>query len=106
MIILYHLSEDKVTRYNELKRRIGTISFKTLSAMLKELEADGLINRTAYPQIPPKVEYTLSDRGISLIPVLNTICDWGKHNRPLMAAPESGKEDKRFHPDNARSKNI
>lgn len=82
MIIMYWLAEYKeVMRFNELKRAIGTISFKTLSTTLKELEADRLIVRNEYPQIPPKVEYSLSDRGKSLIPVLNMMCEWGTENR-------------------------
>ncbi|MEC0201276.1 helix-turn-helix domain-containing protein [Paenibacillus lautus] len=80
MIILYWLSENKVMRHNELKRSIGSISYKTLSIMLKELEADELIVRTEFPQVPPKVEYTLSERGLSLIPVLHMMCEWGEKN--------------------------
>ncbi|MGG1663263.1 winged helix-turn-helix transcriptional regulator [Brevibacillus sp. NRS-1366] len=87
MIIMYWLSENKVMRFNALQRSIGTISFKTLSIMLKELEADGLIIRQEFPQIPPKVEYSLSERGLSLIPVLNMMCDWGeKNNLPALEA--------------------
>jgi len=79
---MYWLNENKpVMRYNELKRRIGTISFKTLSNTLKELEQDGIINRVEYPQIPPKVEYSLSKRGESLMPILDLMCDWGGKNR-------------------------
>ncbi|EIJ9276495.1 winged helix-turn-helix transcriptional regulator, partial [Salmonella enterica] len=59
----------------------GTISFKTLSNTLKELEQDGIINRVEYPQIPPKVEYSLSKRGESLMPILDLMCDWGGKNR-------------------------
>lgn len=82
MIVMYWLNENKpVMRYNELKRRIGTISFKTLSNTLKELEQDGIINRVEYPQIPPKVEYSLSKRGESLMPILDLMCDWGGKNR-------------------------
>ncbi|MFS0918760.1 winged helix-turn-helix transcriptional regulator [Brevibacillus sp. 179-C 1.1 NHS] len=80
MIILYWLAENNVMRHNELKRSIGTISFKTLSIMLKELEADGLIIRKEYPQVPPKVEYSLSERGLSLLPILNMMCEWGENN--------------------------
>ncbi|MFB5675816.1 winged helix-turn-helix transcriptional regulator [Paenibacillus terreus] len=80
MIILYWLYENKVMRFNELQRSIGTISFKTLSMMLKEMEADGLIVRREFPQVPPKVEYSLSERGLSLMPVLNMMCDWGEEN--------------------------
>lgn len=76
MIILYWLAEYSVLRYNELKRRLGTISHKTLSLSLKELEADGLVQREEYPQIPPKVEYSLSVRGRSLIPIW-TLCASG-----------------------------
>ena len=68
-------------RFNELKRYLKTISDKTLSTNLKELEADKLIVRTEYPQIPPKVEYTLSERGKSLMTVLDQLCVWGEKNR-------------------------
>ncbi|RNB89626.1 transcriptional regulator [Brevibacillus fluminis] len=89
MIIMYWLSENKVMRFNSLQRSIGTISFKTLSIMLKELEADGLIIRQEFPQIPPKVEYSLSERGLSLIPVLNMMCEWGEKNSlPALEAVE------------------
>lgn len=81
MTILYALMEFGVVRYNELHRYIRGVSFKTLSASLKELEADGLIVRTEYPQIPPKVEYSLSARGQSLMPILDALCEWGDRNR-------------------------
>lgn len=81
MVILYTLATFEVVRFNELQRFIGTISYKTLSSTLKELEADELIIRTEYPQVPPKVEYRLSQRGRSLIPILNQLCDWGEQNR-------------------------
>ena len=81
MFILYALMGYGVVRYNELKRYIGTISYKTLSVTLKELEADGLIHREEYPQIPPKVEYSLTERGKSLIPILDQMCTWGDEHR-------------------------
>lgn len=81
MTILYTLMEFGVVRYNELQRYIKSISFKTLSCSLKELEADGLILRREYPQIPPKVEYSLSERGKSLMPILDGMCEWGDKNR-------------------------
>lgn len=81
MVILYTLMEYQVVRYNEMKRYITGISHKTLSAALKELEADGLIRRKEYPQIPPKVEYRLSERGASLMPILDAMCEWGDQNR-------------------------
>ena len=69
MVILYCLMEFGVVRYSELKRYIRSISHKTLSLSLKELEKDRLIIRTEYPQIPPKVEYSLSERGKSLMTI-------------------------------------
>ncbi|MEK5026769.1 MULTISPECIES: winged helix-turn-helix transcriptional regulator [Paenibacillus] len=80
MTILYYLSENKIVRFNELQRGIGTIPFKTLSVMLKELEADSLVRREKFPQIPPKVEYSLTERGQSLIPVMDMMCTWGEEN--------------------------
>lgn len=81
MIILYTLMKFKVVRFNEMQKYIGGITFKTLSSTLKQLEADGLINRKEYPQIPPKVEYSLTERGQSLIPILDQMCDWGEKHR-------------------------
>ena len=81
MVILYCLMEYEVVRFNELKRYLKRISDKTLSTNLKELETDRLIIRTEYPQIPPKVEYSLSDRGRSLMEVLDQLCVWGENNR-------------------------
>ena len=80
MIILYCLMEFAPVRFNEMRRYINTISDKTLSANLKELERDGLIIRKEYPQIPPKVEYRLSPRGESLMTVLDQLCVWGENN--------------------------
>lgn len=68
-------------RFNEMKRYLKNISDKMLSTNLKELEVDHLIVRTEYPQIPPKVEYSLSDRGKSLMAVLDQLCVWGEKNR-------------------------
>lgn len=81
MVILYTLAAFEVVRFNEMKRYIGGITYKTLSATLKQLEADGLISRKEYPQIPPRVEYSLTECGRSLIPILDQMCDWGEKNR-------------------------
>ena len=83
MVILYCLMEYKAVRFNELKRYLKKISDKTLSTNLKELESDRLIIRTEYPQIPPKVEYSLSDRGKSLMDVLDQLCVWGEKNKSV-----------------------
>lgn len=82
MIVLFWIVETgPALRFNDLKRKIGTISFKTLTSTLRELERDGIIQRKVYPQIPPKVEYSLTAKGKSLIPVMDAICDWGTANR-------------------------
>lgn len=81
MVILYCLMEFEVVRFNELRRYIKKISDKTLATNLKELENDQLIKRKEYPQIPPKVEYSLSERGKSLMEVLDQLCVWGENNR-------------------------
>lgn len=81
-IILYCLMEYEPVRFNEMQRYLGKIADKTLSQNLKELEHDGLIYRKMYPEIPPKVEYTLTERGHSLVAVLDKLCDWGMENRP------------------------
>ena len=81
MTILYTLMEFGIVRFNEMKKYIGDISYKTLSLNLKELETDGLVHREEYPQIPPKVEYSLTERGRSLMPILDMMCEWGDNNR-------------------------
>ncbi|MDL2235137.1 helix-turn-helix transcriptional regulator [Christensenellaceae bacterium OttesenSCG-928-L17] len=80
MLILYTIAEHQPIRYNELQRKIGGITYKTLSLQLKQLEADGLLTRVEYPQIPPKVEYSLSNKGQSIMPVLDAMCNWGQDN--------------------------
>ena len=80
-VILYCLMEYEPVRFNEMQRYLKKVADKTLSQNLKELEADHLIVRTVYPQIPPKVEYTLTERGRSLMSVLDKLCDWGNENR-------------------------
>ena len=73
--------EYKTVRFNELQRYIKKISDKTLSQNLKELEKDQLIHREVYPQIPPKVEYSLTKHGQSLMKVLDRLCIWGEEHR-------------------------
>lgn len=81
MSILYCLSKFEVVRYNEMKRYLGKITFKTLTDSLKGLEKDGMILRTEYPQVPPKVEYSLTEKGKSFIPILKEFCAWGERNK-------------------------
>ncbi|MCM3701958.1 helix-turn-helix domain-containing protein [Paenibacillus macerans] len=81
MLIIYLLAENQTVRFNDMKRRIGAITYKTLSAQLKELEADGMVNRKEYPQVPPKVEYSLTEKAETLLPVLEQLCEWGVKNQ-------------------------
>lgn len=81
MVIIYLLAENQPVRFNDLKRQIGAITYKTLSAQLKELEADGLVLRKEYPQVPPKVEYRLTEKAETLLPVLEGLCEWGAKNQ-------------------------
>ncbi|WP_284140686.1 MULTISPECIES: helix-turn-helix domain-containing protein [unclassified Virgibacillus] len=81
MLIIYILAENQPVRFNELKRRIGVITFKTLSSQLKELEANGMVIRKEYPQVPPKVEYSLTHKAETLLPALEQLCEWGINNQ-------------------------
>lgn len=75
--ILWHLSKGPI-RFNELQRRLGTITTKTLSQQLRELEQQGIVVRTVFPETPPRVEYSLSEIGLTLNPILAQLCTWGK----------------------------
>lgn len=79
-IIIYYLSKEEVIRYNQIKEKLPAIAHRTLSLQLKELELDGIILRTQYNQIPPKVEYSLTEKGKTLIPILNLMADWGMNH--------------------------
>lgn len=80
--ILFWLWKKDVMRYGEIKKVLNGITHKMLSTQLKELESDYLVIRHEYPQMPPKVEYYLSERGQSLMPILQTLCLWGMENMP------------------------
>lgn len=65
-------------RFSELKKSIGTVSQKVLTAQLRQMEDSGLLVRTVYPEVPPRVEYTLTELGYSLEPILDAMRDWGE----------------------------
>lgn len=65
-------------RFGELQRSVGNVSQKVLTAQLREMEEDGLVDRTVYPEVPPRVEYTLTELGRSLEPVLSALWNWGE----------------------------
>ena len=79
-IILWILC-DKVRRFGEIKQFIPAITQKMLTQQLKKFENDGIISRKIYPEVPPKVEYSLTDYGRSLIPILHAMADWGENHR-------------------------
>ena len=76
-VILWHLMSGTL-RYNELHKCMPKATDKMLTQQLRELEKDGLINRTVYPVVPPKTEYSLTDFGKTLTPLLDELCNWGK----------------------------
>lgn len=84
-LILYHLAHE-TRRYGELRRAIGTVSDKVLIQQLKELEADGIVDRFDHGEIPPKVEYSLTSFGRTLGKALMPLCEWGtKHSKDIEA---------------------
>lgn len=78
-LILWELHNHKDIRYNEFRRLIPKITQKMLTQQLKDLEENGLVNRTIYPTVPPMVEYSLTDVGRELIPILEAMDKWGKN---------------------------
>ena len=80
MLVLFTLENNECQRFKELQRNIPDISQKMLTATLKTLEADGLVRREAYAEVPPRVEYSLSDKGRSLLPLINNLLAWAIEN--------------------------
>ena len=78
--ILFTLFNNKMVRFNELKKVLKTITQQMLSKQLKELEIDGIVNRKVHQVVPPKVEYSLTEFGLSVIPILRSFSDWNKRN--------------------------
>lgn len=79
MIIIWYLGKEGTKRFSELKALLPNITPKMLTSQLRELEADQIIHREVYPIVPPKVEYSLIENGISLIPILESMYSWGKN---------------------------
>ena len=79
MIILWHLGKEGTKRFGELKTLIPGITQRMLVNQLRELEEDLIVHRKVYPIVPPKVEYTLTQQGESLMPILDSMYDWGKN---------------------------
>jgi DNA-binding HxlR family transcriptional regulator len=85
-VILYHLFQGTL-RFNELRKRLPNVTQRMLTMQLRELEHDGFILRTVYPEVPPKVEYSLTDRGRSLEAVIMALKQWGDHNTKFGCPP-------------------
>lgn len=79
-LIIYYLGMKGTKRFGEIKKFLSTITHKTLTNQLRELEADGLILRKVFPEVPPRVEYELTPVGESLLPLLESMCQWGQKN--------------------------
>jgi DNA-binding HxlR family transcriptional regulator len=77
-VLIIHQLQDQTLRFSELKRAISGVTQKMLTSQLRELENDELVKRVVYPQVPPKVEYSLTPFGKTLIPVMDCLCQWGE----------------------------
>lgn len=85
MLVLVTLHSNGTMRFNDKQKSIGEVSQRMLTVTLRSLEADGLIHRKVYPEVPPRVEYKLSERGESLMPLLQSLIDWAlEHANAIM----------------------
>jgi len=96
--ILFTLFNNKKIRFNELKKVLKTITQQMLSKQLRELETDGIVNRKVYQVVPPKVEYSLTEFGLSVIPILKSFSDWNRKNTRTI----SSKLNKNFEENRIR----
>ena len=95
-LILYHLCENSPKRFGELFAYVKQISQKTLTNQLREMEADSLITRTVFAEVPPRVEYAVTEKGRSLFPILERMCEWGERNmdaRFILVNPQCRGDD-------------
>ncbi len=93
LLVILVLSENEPVRYNELGRKIPDISSRILSNTLRTLEADGLVIRKYYQEVPPRVEYSLSETGHSLVPIILQLTEWAQQNmRTIISHPNSSEE--------------
>ena len=85
LLVILILSENKVLRFSELKKMIPDVSSRMLSSTLRTLEADGLVSRKVYPEVPPKVDYSLTETGLSLVPFIVQLTEWAqKHMKSIV----------------------
>ena len=95
LLVILVLSENEPIRYNELGRKIPDISSRVLSNTLRILEADGLVDRRMYQEVPPRVEYSLTDTGRSLVPIIIKLTEWAQNNMKTIIEHRSKIEDKK-----------
>jgi len=93
LIILFHLFDGKIQRYSDLEKLIPDISQKMLAQQLRQLEADGIVSRQIYPQVPPKVEYRLTAWGQALCPALDGLLNWAEQRDASAAVGDAEKAD-------------
>ena len=92
LLVILVLSENEPIRYNELGRKIPDISSRVLSNTLRILEADGLVNRRFYQEVPPRVEYSLTETGRSLVPIIIKLTEWAQNNMKTIIEHRSKNE--------------
>ncbi|OJH39119.1 winged helix-turn-helix transcriptional regulator [Cystobacter ferrugineus] len=91
-VILFYLMEKETLRFNEFRRLMPRITLQMLTNQLRELEADGVVHREVYPQVPPKVEYSLTPFGKSLEPIIRLMLEWGRRHEKRLHGGSEGKE--------------
>lgn len=92
LLILYTLELHSTMRFNALRREIPDISQKMLTNTLRTLEEDGFVTRTVYAEVPPRVEYSLTERTLSLLPHINSLIGWAKENMPAILHDRSNNQ--------------
>ena len=93
MLVLITLHSNGTMRFNDIQRSLDDISQRMLTVTLRRLENDGLISRKVYAEIPPRVEYTLTDMGQSLIPLISNLVDWAlEHMETVLASRQSAQQ--------------
>lgn len=94
LLVILVLSENEPVRYNQLGRMIPDISSRILSSTLRTLEADGLVSRSFYQEVPPRVEYALTDTGRSLVPIILNLTEWAQNNMKTIIDSRNKHENK------------
>lgn len=92
-IIIYHLLHDSPLRFNELRKRLPNVTQRMLTLHLRELEEEEIVKRKIYPQIPPKVEYAITEYGKSLAPIIEALHQWGANHIKRKQLEEPNKDD-------------